>query len=388
MRPVASLLAALIGFSTPMTAQSQEPAIASEDRPRLRDLGRSPGLLAPGPNNAITDVAGVLVGQVSLIQGDTVRTGVTAIRPHPGNLFQAKVPAAAVVANGFGKLAGYTQIRELGEIETPIILTNTLSVAQGVEGVIDWSLAQAGNEDVRSVNAVVGETNDGGLNDIRGRHVRAADVVQAIETAQSGPVEEGSVGAGVGTIAFGFKGGIGTSSRQLPANLGGYVVGVLVQSNFGGALTIDGVPIGEPLGRYYLSGELQKDRADGSIMIVIATNAPLSDRNLRRLADRAFAGLARTGAAFSNGSGDYAIAFSTAQSVRRTPEVRSGVSTPQDLGNDRMSPLFVAVAEATEEAIINSILKATTTSSSANGESVTIDAIDIDSVRRLLQAAH
>ncbi|KAK0361091.1 hypothetical protein LTR94_024706 [Friedmanniomyces endolithicus] len=357
-----------------MTAQSQEPAIASGDRPRLRDLGRSPGLLSPGANNAITDVAGVLVGQVSLIQGDTVRTGVTAIRPHPGNLFQAKVPAAAVVANGFGKLAGYTQIREL--------------VAQGVEGVIDWSLAQAGNEDVRSVNAVVGETNDGGLNDIRGRHVRAADVVQAIETAQSGPVEEGSVGAGVGTIAFGFKGGIGTSSRQLPVNLGGYVVGVLVQSNFGGALTIDGVPIGEPLGRYYLSGELQKDRADGSIMIVIATNAPLSDRNLRRLADRAFAGLARTGAAFSNGSGDYAIAFSTAQSVRRTPEVRSGVSTPQDLGNDRMSPLFVAVAEATEEAIINSILKATTTSSSANGESVTIDAIDIDSVRRLLQAAH
>jgi D-aminopeptidase len=377
------VLAALSLMSSALPASAQN----AEQRPRLRDLGREIGLLSPGPLNAITDVAGVRVGQVTLREGDNIRTGVTAVLPHGGNLFQDKVPAAVSVANGFGKLAGVTQIRALGEIESPVVLTNTLSVAQGIEGVLDWTLAQPGNEQVRSVNAVVGETNDGGLNDIRGRHVRAAHVLQAIRDARSGPVEEGAVGAGTGTIAFGFKGGIGTSSRRLPEGLGGFTVGVLVQSNFGGALTIDGVPIGVLLGRYYLRDELEKERADGSIMIVVATDAPLSDRNLERLADRAFAGLARTGAAFSNGSGDYAIAFSTAESVRRTPERRSGAATVIDWPNDRMSPLFVAVAEATEEAIINSLLKATTTTSTAIGEPVTVEALDMEAVRRLLAAA-
>lgn len=353
-------------------------------RPTIRDLGRTPGVLSPGPLNAITDVAGVRVGQVTLRRGDSIRTGVTAVLPHGGDLFRDKVPAGLSVANGFGKLAGATQIRELGEIETPIVLTNTLSVARGIEGILDWTLKQPGHEDIRSVNAVVGETNDGGLNDIRARVVTAADVVRAIETATSGPVEQGAVGAGTGTIAFGFKGGIGTSSRKLPASLGGFTVGVLVQTNFGGVLSMDGTPVGVPLGRYFLRQEIEAERADGSIMIVVATDAPLSDRNLERLADRAFAGLARTGAAFSNGSGDYAIAFSTAEGVRRTLERRGGQATVVDWPNDRMSPLFVAVAEATEEAILNSLLKAETTTSIIDGKPVTVDALDVETVRGLL----
>src|SRR5690606_9085102 len=289
-------------------------AVAQEtqgQRPTIRELGRAPGILSPGPLNAITDVAGVTGGQVTQRAGDSVHTGVTAVVPHGGDLFRDKVPAGLSVANGFGKLAGATQIRELGEIETPIVLTNTLSVARGIDGVLDWMLKQPGHEDIRSVNAVVGETNDGGLNDIRARVVTAADVVRAIETAASGPVEQGAVGSGTGTIAFGFKGGIGTSSRRLPVSLGGFTVGVLVQSNFGGALSIDGAPVGVRLGRYYLREEVENERADGSIMIVVATDAPLSDRNLERLANRPFAGLARPGAACSNGPGAHARRFCT-----------------------------------------------------------------------------
>ncbi|HST90820.1 MAG TPA: P1 family peptidase [Brevundimonas sp.] len=362
---------------------STQPA-AAQDRPRARDIGVASGVLSPGPLNAITDVAGVRVGQVTLIEGEAIRTGVTAVLPHGGNLFQDKVPAGLSVANGFGKLAGVSQIRELGEIETPIVLTNTLSVAAGMAGVIDWTLDQPGNEAVRSVNAVVGETNDGGLNDIRARRVTAGDVRQAIGSASEGAVQEGSVGAGTGTIAFGWKGGIGTSSRRLPRSLGGWTVGVLVQSNFGGALVIDGHPVGERLEQYYLRDAVEGPAADGSIMIVVATDAPLSDRNLERLADRAFAGLARTGAAFSNGSGDYAIAFSTAEGVRRTPQRRSGLAMIEDLPNDRLSPLFVAVAEATEEAILNSLLMATTVRSTLDGRSTEVQAIDPDAVRATL----
>jgi D-aminopeptidase len=384
MTPSHALLAALALATTlasgPVAAQS------NEIRPTIRDLGRTPGVLSPGPLNAITDVAGVRVGQVTLRRGDSIRTGVTAVLPHGGDLFRDKVPAGLSVANGFGKLAGATQIRELGEIETPIVLTNTLSVARGIDGILDWTLKQPGHEDIRSVNAVVGETNDGVLNDIRARVVTAADVVRAIETATPGPVEQGAVGAGTGTIAFGFKGGIGTSSRKLPASLGGFTVGVLVQSNFGGVLSMDGAPVGVPLGRYFLRQEVEAERADGSIMIVVATDAPLSDRNLERLAVRAFAGLARTGAAFSNGSGDYAIAFSTAEGVRRTLGRRGGQATVVDWPNDRMSPLFVAVAEATEEAILNSLLKAETTTSIIDGKPVTVEALDVETVRGLLAA--
>lgn len=359
----------------------------ANDRPTLRELGRSPGVLMPGPLNAITDVSGVRVGQVTLNHGDSVRTGVTAILPHGGDVFRDKVPAALKVANGYGKLAGATQIVELGEIESPIILTNTLSVGAAMEGVIRWTLAQPGHEDIRSVNAVVGETNDGGLNDIRGLHVRPEHVIAAIETATDGAVEQGVVGAGTGTIAFGFKGGIGTSSRRLPTALGGYTVGVLVQSNYGGVLTIDGVPLGQQIGRYYLKDAVEAEKPDGSIMIVVATDAPLSDRNLERLAERAFAGLARTGAAYSNGSGDYAIAFSSAPQVRRTPERREAVATLAEWPNDRMSPLFVAVAEATEEAIINSLLLANTVHSVVDGREVVVEALDIEQVTTLLDRA-
>ncbi|MEG1452140.1 DmpA family aminopeptidase [Brevundimonas sp.] len=354
----------------------------------LRAKGRAPGVLSTGPLNAITDVAGVRVGQVTLNHGDSVRTGVTAIMPHGGDLFRDKVPAGLKVANGYGKLAGATQIVELGEIESPIVLTNTLSVGAAMEGVVRWTLAQPDHEDIRSVNAVVGETNDGGLNDIRGLHVRPEHVIAAIEGATSGPVAEGSVGAGTGTIAFGFKGGIGTSSRQLPQSLGGFTVGVLVQSNYGGLLTIDGVPVGSELGRYYLKNAVEAEKPDGSIMIVVATDAPLSDRNLERLAERAFAGLARTGAAYSNGSGDYAIAFSTHEGVRRTTLRREAQAVIEEWPNDRMSPLFVAVAEATEEAIINSMFKATTTRSIVNGREVVIEALDVEQVGAILDRAH
>jgi len=300
---------------------------------------------------------------MTLIAGDSIRTGATAILPHAGNLYQSKVPAAVFVLNGFGKSAGLSQVAELGEIETPIVLTNTLAVATGMEAILDWTLAQPGNEKVMTVNAVVGETNDGYLNDIRRRALTSTQILEAIKSARAGAVEEGAVGAGTGTVAFGWKGGIGTSSRRLPAVVGGWTVGVLVQSNFGGVLTVDGRRIGEELGRFYLKDELAGKSADGSIMVVAATDAPLSDRNLARLARRAVAGIARTGSSFSNGSGDYIIAFSVAQDGLRTAAKRAGVAQFAETSNDGMSPLFQAVAEATEEAIYNSLLMATTTRS-------------------------
>ena len=328
---------------------------AGESRPRARDLGIVTGSLPPGPLNAITDVAGVRVGNATVIRGERIRTGVTAILPHSGNLFREKVPAAVHVGNGFGKLMGSTQVNELGEIESPILLTNTLSVGRVADAAIDYMLALPGNEDVRSINIVVGETNDGRLNDIRSRGVSAGDVVAAIQGASAGPVEEGSVGAGTGTVAFGLKGGIGTSSRRA----GAWTVGVLVQSNFGGALTIAGVPVGR---------KLQHD-GDGSIMIVVATDAPVDSRNLERMGRRAIMGLARTGAAASNGSGDYAIAFSTA----RKPA--------QLVPNDEMSPLFLATIEATEEAIYNSLFRATSVKSAVGSA----EAIPIDGTVRILR---
>jgi D-aminopeptidase len=342
-------------------------------------LGIAPGILAPGPLNAITDVAGVMVGQTTLIAGDRIRTGATAILPHGGNLFQNKVPAAVFVFNGFGKSAGLAQIAELGEIETPIVLTNTLSVARGMEAIIDWTLSQPGNEKVVSVNAVVGETNDSYLNDIRGRALTSAQILEAITSARSGPVEEGAVGAGTGTVAFSWKGGIGTSSRRLPPGAGAWTVGVLVQTNFGGVLTIDGRRIGEELGKFYLKDELAGKSADGSVMVIVATDAPLSDRNLARLARRATAGIARTGSSFTNGSGDFIIAFSTAVDGRRTPQKRSGVAQFAELSNDDVSPLFQAGAEATEEAIYNSLFMATTTRSrsSVTGKEIEIEQLPL-----------
>ena len=355
-------------------------ATAASAAPRTRDLGVRIGILQPGPLNAITDVAGVKVGQVTIVRGDHVHTGVTAVLPHGGNLFQDKVPAGFFVANAFGKFIGSTQIEELGEIETPIVLTNTLNVAEGAAAAVEWTLAQPGNEQVRSVNAVVGETNDGFLNDIRGRHVTIADARHAIESAREGPVAEGAVGAGTGTVAFGWKGGIGTASRKLPQSLGGWTVGVLTQTNYGGVLTIAGVPVGIRLGQYDFRREIEQKKADGSVVVIVATDAPLSDRNLRRLAERAFAGIARTGSGFSNGSGDYAVAFSTNPAVRRTPERRSGTATVEQLANDAMSPLFQAVAEATEEAAINSLFAGTT----VKGDRGTIEALPLDKVLPML----
>lgn len=332
---------------------------ANAQRQRARQIGLHIGVLPTGTHNAITDVAGVKVGYTTIIKADSVRTGVTAILPHAGNLFQQKVPAAIYVGNGFGKLAGSTQVSELGNLESPIILTNTLNVAVAMAAVIDHTLQQRGNEDVQSVNALVGETNDSYLNDIRGRHVRKEDVLNALKTAAAGPVKEGSVGAGTGTVCFGFKGGIGTASRKLPASLGGYKVGVLVQSNFGGVLTVDGVPVGEELKKYYLSDKLNNP-VDGSCMIVVATDAPLDSRNLERLAKRAFMGLAKTGGIASNGSGDYVVAFSTDSTLRIPHQSREAKQTTTVLRNDDLSPLFMAAIEATEEAIINSLLVAET----------------------------
>ncbi len=347
------ILIALLGLTI-----TQSALHAEDEAVRARDIGITPGVLTPGKNNAITDVAGVKVGHYTLMEGDTIRTGVTAILPHGDNLYQNKVPAAVVIGNGYGKMMGISQIMELGEIETPVVLTNTLNVPEAAAGVIEWTLAQPGNEEIRSVNAVVGETNDGHLNDIRGRHITPEMVKTAIEGARGGPVDEGAIGAGTGTVAFGWKGGIGTSSRKLPASLGGHTVGVLVQSNYGGILQMDGLPVGEALGQYYLRDHVADDKADGSIMMVIATDAPLSDRNLERLARRAMGGLARTGASLTNGSGDYVISFSTAESVRRTAERRSTTSLVEDLPNGEISPLFEATIEATEEAIYNSLLMA------------------------------
>jgi D-aminopeptidase len=350
-------------------------------RKRVRELGLTPGILPVGKWNTITDVAGVKVGHVTLIERNDIRTGVTAILPHDGNLFQDKVPAGIVVGNGFGKLMGSTQVEELGEIETPILLTNTLAVPIAAEAVLDWTLAQPGNEEVRSVNPVVGETNDGWLNDIRRRTVTKELVLRAIEAADSGPVEEGCVGAGTGTVCFGWKGGIGTSSRLLPKSLGRYTLGALVQSNFGGVLQMDGVPVGKELGQYYLKDELGDASADGSIMILIATDAPLSDRNLKRLARRGLAGLSRTGASMSNGSGDYVIAISTAEAVRRTVERRSKVSAYPEVPNDAMSPLFQAAIEATEEAIYNSLCMATTMGGYRGRK---VDALPLDVLETIL----
>ncbi|HUI55970.1 MAG TPA: P1 family peptidase [Bryobacteraceae bacterium] len=345
---------------------------AQSDRPRARDLGLAPGVFSPGPLNAITDVAGVKVGHVTLVEGDTVRTGVTAIVPADGNLFQEKVPGAVFVGNAFGKLAGSTQVEELGTIETPIVLTNTLNVGTAMEGVIAYTLAQPGNERVASVNALVGETNDGGLNDIRGMHVRREQVAEAIRNAKGGPVEEGSVGAGTGTICFGWKGGIGTASRT--GQNGGYTVGVLVQTNFGGHLTMGGVPVGRELAR-----PAGAAGGDGSCMIVVATDAPLTAKDLKRLAARAVFGLARTGSSYSNGSGDFAIAFSTAASVRVRP-TGNRPAAYEALPTDAVSPLFEMALEATEEAVYNSLLRATTVRSKFG----TAEAIPVDGVREVL----
>jgi D-aminopeptidase len=358
-------------------------AHAADRRPRAREAGIVFGILPPGPLNAITDVEGVKVGQVTLIEGATVRTGVTAILPDGGNLYQDKVPAGFAVGNAYGKFMGSTQIEELGEIETPILLTSTLNVAEAAAGIIEWTLRQPGNEQVRSVNAVVGETNDGTLNDIRGRHVTPANAIAAIEAARSGPVQEGAVGAGTGTIAFSWKGGIGTSSRKLPANLGGWTVGVLVQTNYGGVLQVAGVPVGQALGQYYLKDELSRASGDGSCIVVIATDAPLSDRNLERLAHRGLLGIARTGSPMTNGSGEYAVAFSTNLDVRRTPERRTKPSAIFDLPNDQVSPLFEAAVEAAEEAAINSLFAATP----MDGNGHHVDALPVDQVVKLYRRA-
>ncbi len=357
----------------------------TQDRPRARELGIIVGVLPTGTLNAITDVPGVMVGHTTLIRGDNVRTGVTAILPHGGNLFQEKVPGAVFVGNGFGKLAGSTQVNELGEIETPVLLTSTLSVPRVADFLIDYMLSLPENDKVQSINPLVAETNDGYLNDIRGRHVSRDDVFAAIKGAKGGAVAEGSVGAGTGTVAFGFKGGIGTASRKLPQRLGGFTVGVLVQSNFGGVLTINGAPVGQELGRYYLKDELtERTTPDGSIIIVIATDAPLDARNLNRLAARAIMGLARTGAAGSNGSGDYAIAFSTAADVRIKTVDQNQRHLPRNLktlANDATSPLFLAAIEATEEAIYNSLFRATTTT----GRGRTVEALPLDRTVEILR---
>ncbi|RIJ42058.1 DmpA family aminopeptidase [Pontibacter oryzae] len=353
----------------------------AQQHKRARDYGIQIGVLSTGAHNAITDVAGVQVGHQTLNSSNHIRTGVTAILPHSGNIFQQKVPAAVYVGNGFGKLAGTTQVQELGNIETPVILTNTLSIGTAMNAVVGYTLQQPGNETVQSVNAVVGETNDGYLNDIRGRHVTEADVVKAIAQAAGGPVAEGAVGAGTGTVCFGFKGGIGTSSRLLPEQVGGYTVGVLVQTNFGGVLQVNGVPVGKELNHYYMNQEL-KDSADGSCMIVVATDAPVDARNLERMAKRAMLGLAKTGGIASNGSGDYVIAFSTATTLRvpYTSEVKTETVTL--LRNDEMSPLFMAVIEATEEAIINSLFAAETTTGKENR---TVEALPVKKVLSILK---
>lgn len=325
---------------------------------RPREAGIIIGVLPAGKMNAITDVDGVRVGHVTRMEGTNIRTGITAIIPHPDNVFQQKVPAAIYIGNGFGKLAGYSQVTELGLIETPIILTNTLSVPVVSNALITYSLEHPGNQDVRSVNPVVGETNDGYLNDIRGRHITELDVLKAIEIASAGIVPEGNIGAGTGTVCFGFKGGIGTASRKLPESLGGYTVGVLVQTNFGGVLVVNGVPVGVELGKYTFKNMIKS--ADGSCMIILATDAPITSRNLKRLAIRALLGMGKTGGIASNGSGDYVIAFSTHESLRESYQSESNLTGDRELRNDRMSPLFMAAIEATEEAIINSLFAAET----------------------------
>ena len=378
MRVIALSLTAIV-LGTSVEAQGA--------RPRARDLGIVPGIFRTGTHNAITDVSGVRVGHATVIEGDSVRTGVTAILPHGGNLFHDRVPAALHVGNGFGKLLGVTQLRELGELETPILLTCTLCVWKAADAMVELLLAQPGMTGVGSINPVVGETNDGGLNAIRSRPIRTEHVRAALEQAGGGAVEEGAVGAGTGTVAFGWKGGIGTSSRVLPASLGGYTVGVLVQSNFGGVLQMAGAPVGKELGQYSFRNAVDGERGDGSIMMVVATDAPLSDRNLERLASRAIMGLSRTGSAASNGSGDYVIAFSTAEDVRRrapapgAPPAEANRRRTTELTNDATSALFQGVVEATEEAIYNSLLKAVSVTSRGR----TIEALPLDRVREILR---
>lgn len=360
-------------------------APAGPERPRAREFGLVVGVLAPGPLNAITDVAGVAVGQVTLVEGRDVRTGVTAVLPHGGNLYQDKVPAGISVGNGYGKLTGVTQVMELGTLETPVVLTNTLSVPAAAGAVVEWTLGLAGNERVQSVNPVVGETNDGWLNDIRGRHVTAAHVLEAIRGAKCGPVVEGAVGAGTGTTCFDYKGGIGTASRRLPEARGGYTVGVLVQTNFGGVLTLRGLPFDRRdagSGAGGAGGAAPNPGGDGSCMIVVATDAPLDARNLERLAKRALLGIARTGGYFSNGSGDYAVAFSTAASVRAPHRSESPTRTVTVLRDDAVSPLFQAAAEAAEEAILNSLFKAVRIEGK---DGHVAEALPLDRVRELLK---
>lgn len=332
--------------------------ILAQATKRARDYGIKPGVMQTGKFNSITDVAGVKVGHTTLIKADSIRTGVTAILPFEGNIFQQKVPAAVYVGNGFGKLAGSTQVNELGNLETPIVLTNTLNVSTAMDALISFTLKQKDNEKIVSVNAVVGETNDSYLNDIRGRHVTTEDVLLAIQKAKSGIVEEGAIGAGTGTVCFGYKGGIGTSSRKLPESLGGYTIGVLVQTNFGGVLQIDGVPVGEIMGKFSFSNQLFNN-VDGSCMIIVATDAPLDHRNLLRMAKRAMLGLGKTGGIASNGSGDYVIAFSTAEELRVPHNNSKRIINSSNINNDDTSPLFMAAIEATEEAILNSLFAAT-----------------------------
>jgi len=360
---------------------------SQEVRPRIRELGVSPGILKPGRWNAITDVEGVMVGHRTIIRGDSIRTGVTAIVPHGGNLFQEKVPAAVCTGNGFGKAAGFLQVQELGNLETPIVLTNTLSVGAAVSAVVDWTLRRPGNGEVRSVNAVVGETNDGFLNDIRAFAVTASDVVEAINGAVGGPVEEGAVGAGTGTQAFGWKGGIGTASRVLPQALGGYTVGALVQSNFGGVLTIDGIRMGELLGRFPFRKELEAEAksADdplqgGSCMMVVATDAPVSTRTLERIAKRALLGLARTGSYLDHGSGDFVIAFSTRNRIPFRPA--QPMLQREELHDNFVSPLFLATVEAVEEAVLNSLLRAT---SMTGRDGNRLDAFPVEALKQALE---
>jgi D-aminopeptidase len=367
-----STVALILGLTLSMTC-----LLPAQDRPRSRDLGIAPGIGEPGPANSITDVAGVLVGQTTVKTGDRVRTGVTAILPHGGNLFREKVPGAVFVGNAFGKLAGSTQVEELGTIESPIVLTNTLSVGEALDATVRWTLAQAGNDNVRSVNALVGETNDGGLNDIQGFHVTREHVLAALAAARTGPVEEGAVGAGTGTIAFGWKGGIGTSSRRVKQDDALWTVGVLVQTNYGGRLTIAGVPVW----RHLTPGGDRSgaDPADGSCMIVVASDAPVDARGLKRLAARAIYALARTGSTYSNGSGDFAIAFSTHASLRVT--AATGAQPRTLLPPDSISALFEAVMDATEEAVYNSLLKATDTT----GNGRTVRALPIEPLKGLLR---
>ena len=371
-------LASAVVFSFAVLATS---AAYADPCQRPRDLGIEIGVLHTGANNAITDVKGVLVGQVTMVDDKKgMHTGVTAIVPHSDNIFRNKVPAGIFLGNAFGKMTGYPQVKELGNIETPIVLTNTLNVASGINGIIDYTFSFKENADVRSVNAIVGETNDGSINDIRARFVQPSDVLKAIQTAKSGPVEEGCVGAGTGTIAFNWKGGIGTASRVLPDSMGGYTVGVLVQTNFGGLLNVDGVEVGKALGGYPYQKEIES--ADGSIMMIVATDAPLDSRNLERVAKRAWLGMGNAGGIASNGSGDFVIAFSTNPSVRVEHSMEK-LATPAQPGvrNDDMTPLFMATIEATEEAIINSLFAANDTPT-YNGK--VIKALPVEKVMEMI----